>query len=55
MKKLLLVLGVLLLGYWMLTDPSALADLTKNGATNGWQLVTSLFNGVIDFVGALVS
>jgi len=52
-KKLVLVLAVVFLGFWMFTDPSGLADVTKSGASNGWALATDGFRGVIRFLGEL--
>ncbi|WP_230084268.1 hypothetical protein [Nocardioides marmotae] len=53
MQKLVLVLVVVFLGFWMFTDPSGLADA---GAAVGGQVVSwtgDLFDAVITFVGEL--
>ena len=58
MKKLmplLLVVGVVFVGYWMFTDPARLAEVTKETATGLWDLATELFEGLIDFINALFS
>jgi hypothetical protein len=56
MKKVMplaVVAGVVFVGYWMFTDPAALAQLTRDGADKGWELATQVFNGLIDFLDEL--
>lgn len=53
MKKAILVVVVVFLGFWMLTDPNGLADSAQSGGGNLWDLTERLFSGVIDFFGAL--
>jgi hypothetical protein len=48
-KKILFWVIVVFFGFWMLSDPNGLAD----SAEGFWDLMTDLFNGVIDFFGAL--
>lgn len=52
-KKLIGLLVIVFLGFWMFTDPNGLAETAKTAGTNGWALTTQLFDGVIDFVGAM--
>lgn len=52
-KKLLAVVVVVFLGFWMLTDPAGLATSAKSAGGEGWRLTTELFSGMIDFFGAL--
>ena len=52
-KKVLLVLVVVFVGFWMFQDPSGLAETAKTGAVAGWGLLTQVFGAIIDFVGAL--
>ncbi|WP_162799205.1 hypothetical protein [Nocardioides sp. 616] len=52
-KKLILVLVVVFLGFWMFTDPSGLAEAAKSGAGQAWELTTELFRALINFFGAL--
>ena len=52
-KKLLLVLAVVFLGFWMFTDPNGLADAATTGADTAWGLTTQLFRALINFFGAL--
>jgi len=58
MKKLMplvVVVVVVFIGYWMFTDPTRLAEVTKDGASAGWNLATELFDGLINFINALFS
>jgi hypothetical protein len=48
-KKLGIGAAVLFIGYWLFTDPSGLAQLTKDGASGGAGLTGDLFSAVIDF------
>ena len=52
-KKLVIALVVVFLGFWMFTDPNGLAAAAKSGADQGWTLAQQLFTAIIDFVGAL--
>lgn len=52
-KKLIGVVVIVFLGFWMFTDPTGLASTSKTVGSEGWHLATQLFTGVIDFVGAL--
>lgn len=52
-KKLIGVVVIVFLGFWMFTDPDGLAATSKTLAAEGWSLTTQLFSGIIDFVGAL--
>ena len=52
-KKMIAVLAVVFLGFWMFTDPAGLADTAKSAGSEGWALTTKAFTGIIDFVGAL--
>lgn len=58
MKKLMplvIVVVVVFVGYWMFTDPTRLAQITKDGAAQAWDLSTQFFNGLISFINALFS
>ena len=52
-KKLIAVVVVVFLGFWILSDPTGLADTAKDAGGEGWSVTEKLFTGVIDFVGAL--
>jgi hypothetical protein len=52
-KKALLVLVVLFLGFWMFTDPHGLAHATRSSAGETWNLSTSMFSALITFFRSL--
>lgn len=52
-KKVIALVVIVFLGFWMFTDPDGLAETSKSAAGNGWDLTTDAFSGVIDFVGAM--
>jgi hypothetical protein len=52
-KKLIGLVVVVFLGFWMFTDPSGLADTAKSAGAGGWDLTTQLFSQLIDFIGEL--
>lgn len=53
MKKLVLAVLVVFLGFWLFTDPNGLAATSKAVGSGAWQASESMFQAVIDFVGAL--
>lgn len=53
MKKLVIALAVVFLGFWMFTDPNGLAETAQTAGGQTWDLAQQLFGAVIDFVGAL--
>ena len=52
-KKLIGVVAIVFLGFWMFTDPDGLAVAASSGAEQTWTLAQQLFTAIIDFVGAL--
>ncbi len=52
-NKLLLVVVVVFLGFWMFTDPHGLAHATKDSAGQTWDVSTQLFTAVIKYLRAL--
>ncbi len=52
-KKAVVVLLVVFLGFWMFNDPNGLAQVARDGASEGWSLTQQLFRAIIDFMGAL--
>jgi hypothetical protein len=52
-KKLLLVVVVLFLGFWMFTDPHGLAHATKSSAGQTADLSGEMFSSLIKFLRAL--
>ena len=53
LKKVVIALVVVFLGFWMFTDPNGLAEAAKAGGDQVWTLAQQLFTAIIDFVGAL--
>jgi hypothetical protein len=52
-KKLLLALVVLFLGFWLFTDPHGLAHATTSSAGQTWDMSEQMFRSVITFLRAL--
>lgn len=52
-KKVVTLVVIVFLGFWMFTDPTGLAKIAKEGADNGWTLATELFSAIIDFIKQL--
>ncbi len=52
-KKVVIALVVVFLGFWMFTDPNGLAQAAKSAGDQTWVLARQLFTAVIDFFGAL--
>jgi hypothetical protein len=55
LKKGVLALVVVFIGFYMFTDPNGLAQTTKDGAGALWEALTSLFGALIDFINAVKS
>lgn len=55
MKFLVIGVVALFLGYWLVQDPSSLADITGDGLSWTWEMAQTVFGGVIDFVNQLLS
>ena len=53
MKKVLGVVLVVFLGFWLFTDPHGLATTAKDVGGAGWDGLSQLFSRVIDFIGDL--
>jgi hypothetical protein len=53
MKKAILVVVVVFLGFWLLSDPRGMADSVQSGGGNVWDVTEDLFSGLIDFFRAL--
>jgi hypothetical protein len=55
LKKVLPLLLVVFIGFYMFTDPTGLAQNAKDGSAALWDGLTNLFNAVIDFINAAKS
>jgi hypothetical protein len=53
MKKAIIALVVVFLGFWMFTDPNGLADSAQSAGGQTWEWTQQLFGAAIDFFGAL--
>jgi hypothetical protein len=53
LRKILPVLVVVFLGFWLFTDPHGLAHATRSSAGGTWSLGTQLFSSLIMFFRAL--
>ena len=54
MKKPIIIIVVLFLGFYMFTDPRGLADLAGASGSNGWDLTTQFFEATIRFLNELL-
>ncbi|MCW2754356.1 MAG: hypothetical protein JWQ32_1767 [Marmoricola sp.] len=54
LKKVLPLLLVVFVGYYMFTDPSGLAQMSKHGGAGLWVGLTKVFTATIDFLNAIV-
>jgi hypothetical protein len=52
-KKLVLLLLVVFIGFWMFTDPNGLATTATSSAESAWGLLAQLFRALISFFSAL--
>ncbi|MFT4082073.1 MAG: hypothetical protein QM638_05765 [Nocardioides sp.] len=53
MKKVIIAVLVVFLGFWLFTDPHGLATTAKSAGGAGWDGATQMFTKVIDFIGDL--
>lgn len=51
-KKLVLVVLVLFLGFWLFNDPNGLADSTTSAAQSLAGLTAQVFRALISFIGS---
>jgi hypothetical protein len=52
-KRVVTLVVIVFLGFWMFTDPTSLARIVTDGGNNGWSVATDLFTAVIDFIKQL--
>ena len=55
LKKVLPLLLIVFIGYYMVNDPNGLAQNAKDGAAALWDGLTNLFGAIIDFINAATS
>jgi hypothetical protein len=51
--KIIVVLLVVFVGFWLVTDPRGLADVAQSAGGTGWEWAGNIFRGVIEFLRAL--
>lgn len=52
-KKVVGILLVLFLGFWMFQDPRGFAEAAKTLGDGTWTALTTIFQGLITFIGDL--
>jgi hypothetical protein len=52
-KRVVTIVVIVFLGFWMFNDPSGLATSAKDAGGAVWSLATDLFTGVITFIKQL--
>jgi hypothetical protein len=54
MKKPLIIVVVLFLGFYLMRDPAELAAFAENAGVALWKMVSTLFEAIIEFLNALL-
>jgi hypothetical protein len=49
LKKSVVLLVILFLGFWLVQDPNGFAASAKETGTAIWELLVKLFDGIISF------
>jgi hypothetical protein len=55
LKKTVVLLVILFLGFWLVQDPNGFAASAKETGTAIWALLTQLFEGIISFFKSISS
>jgi hypothetical protein len=55
LKKGVVLLVVLFLGFWLVQDPNGFAASAKQTGTAVWDLLVQLFDGIISFFKSISS
>ena len=55
LKKGVLLLVLVFVGFYLFTDPTGLATFAKEASTAIWTALVKLFNAIIDFLNVLFS
>ena len=53
MKKAVVPVLVVFLGFWLVSDPRGLADTASDGGGRAWEATGEVFSSAITFVGEL--
>jgi hypothetical protein len=54
MKKPVLILVILFLGFYLLRDPAELATFAQNAGVALWKMMSTLFVAIIEFLNTLL-
>lgn len=54
MKKVVIILLVLFLGFYLLREPAELAIFAQNAGLALWRMLSTFFEAVIDFLNTLL-
>jgi hypothetical protein len=54
MRKAMFGVVILFLGFYLLRDPAELADFSQNAVVALWNMASTLFEAIIDFLNALL-
>jgi hypothetical protein len=55
LKKGVILLVILFLGFWLVQDPNGFAESAKQTGTTLWELLVQLFESVISFFTSITS
>ena len=55
LKKTVLLLVVLFLGFWLVQDPNGLANSVQNAGNAIWDVLTTLFSSLREFFQSIGS
>ena len=55
LKKSMVLLVILFLGFWLVQDPNGFAASAKETGTAIWDLLVKLFDGIISFFKSISS
>jgi hypothetical protein len=55
MKKPVIIVLVLFLGFYLLREPAELAIFAENTGVALWEMVSTLFEAIIDFLDTLMA
>ena len=54
-RKGLVLLVIVFIGFYMFNDPNGLAENTKEAGAAAWDGLVNVFNAAIDFINAITS
>jgi hypothetical protein len=54
LKKPMVIIVVLFLGFYLMRDPAELAGFSQNAGVALWNMVSTLFEAIIKFLHALL-